>query len=258
MSEQYPGAEPLVDDRHELFCHEYLIDLSIKNAAARAGFSERSARQHGWVVFNRPEVKERIAYLKKERAEALNIEQVDVLSRLWGIATADPNELVKYKLVNCRHCWGIDHKFQWRDEDEFEEALNQAIAEEKEVQQEMPDYQAAYPNDEGGYGYRRTKPPHPECPKCDGEGKGYVHVEDTSTLSETAKLLYAGVEQGKEGIKVKMHDQVAALQLIGRHIGMFNDKVEHTGKNGGPIQTVNTTITLDEFKKAREDILNDY
>lgn len=230
--EEQTGANSLSDDRHELFCQEYLKDLNVTQSGIRAGFSPASAKQSAHVVFKRPEVQERISYLKKERAEILNIEQVDVLSRLWGIATADPNELVKYKLVNCRNCWGVDHKFQWRDEDEFEEALNQAIAEEKAIQQEMPDYQAEYPNDEGGYGYRRTKPPHPECPKCDGEGKGYVHVEDTSNLSETAKLLYAGVEQGKEGIKVKMHDQVGALKLVGQHIGMFKEKLEITGANG--------------------------
>jgi len=86
MSEQYPGAEPLVDDRHELFCHEYLIDLSIKNAAARAGFSERSARQHGWVVFNRPEVKERIAFLREERNRELGLDSYYVLKNLKSIA----------------------------------------------------------------------------------------------------------------------------------------------------------------------------
>lgn len=218
MEEQLKGSKPLENDRFELFCQEYLKDLNAARAGREIGIK---SRQNVTPVFAREDVQDRIAYLKSERAKELKIEQVDVLQRLWGIATADPNELVKYKLVNCRHCWGVDHQFQWRDEAEFEEALNQAIAEEKEIQNEMPDYQATYPNDEGGYGYRRTKPPHPECPKCDGEGKGYVHVEDTSNLSETAKLLYAGVEQGKEGIKVKMHDQVAVLQLVGKHIGMF-------------------------------------
>lgn len=249
MEEQL-GANSLSDDRHELFCQEYLKDLNVKQAGIRAGFSPASARQTAHVVFKRHEVQERIAYLKIDRAEALKIEQIDVLSRLWGIATADPNELVKHKLVNCRNCWGADHKFQWRDEDEFEEALNQAIAEEKEIQQEMPEYQATYPNDEGGYGYRRTKQPHPECPKCDGEGKGYVHVEDTSSLSETAKLLYAGVEQGKEGIKVKMHDQMAALKLVGQHIGMFKEKVEHTGKDGGSISMNLEVVFTDESDQS--------
>lgn len=28
-----------------------------------------------------------------------------------------------------------------------------------------------------------------------------------------------------------------SLELLGKHLGMFPDKVEHTGKNGGPIET---------------------
>lgn len=28
-----------------------------------------------------------------------------------------------------------------------------------------------------------------------------------------------------------------SLELLGKHLGMFPDKVEHTGKDGGPIQT---------------------
>ncbi|RYL25100.1 terminase small subunit [Acinetobacter piscicola] len=226
------GAEPLDNDQHERFCQEYLKDLNKKQSAIRAGFSPTSACQHGFVVFNRPEVKARIDFLKSERAKELHIEQVDVLARLWAVATADPRELVKHKVVNCRFCWGVDHQYQWVDEIEFENAMQQAIAEEKAIQQDMPEYQATYPTDDGGYGFRRTKPPHPECIKCDGEGKGYIHIEDTSTLSDPAQLLYAGAKQTKEGVEIKMNDQMAALKLVGQHIGMFKDKLEITGANG--------------------------
>lgn len=216
MDEQLQGSEQLSNDQHELFCQEYLKDLNITQSAIRAGYSSVSAKQQGHRVFQRNEIQDRIAYLKKDRAEALKIEQVDVLSRLWGIATADPRELVKHKIVNCRFCWGEKHEYQWVDEHEYEKAC-----------QECREDEQSEPMCDGGFGFRRTKAPHPECTKCDGEGKGYVHVEDTSNLSETAQLLYAGVEQGKEGIKVKMHDQMGALKLVGQHIGMFKDKIEH-------------------------------
>lgn len=205
--EEQSGANSLDNDRHELFCQEYLKDLNAARAGRAAGIA---SRQNVTPIFAREDVQDRIAYLKSERAKELKIEQVDVLQRLWGIATADPNELVKHKVVNCRHCWGLDHQYQWIDELEFEEMCRQ------HREAEMPE-----PMCDGGFGFRKTKPPHPECNKCDGEGKGYVHVEDTSTLSDTARMLYAGVEQGKEGIKIKMHDQMAALQLVGKHIGMF-------------------------------------
>lgn len=43
--------------------------------------------------------------------------------------------------------------------------------------------------------------------------------------------------------KVKISDRVKRLELIGRHIdvGAFRDRVEHTGKDGGPIQSEDVT-----------------
>lgn len=43
------------------------------------------------------------------------------------------------------------------------------------------------------------------------------------------------------GVKIKLHDKRAALVDIGRHLGMFKDKIEVTGADGGPIQTENRT-----------------
>ncbi len=44
------------------------------------------------------------------------------------------------------------------------------------------------------------------------------------------------VSQSAQGIKIKMHDKRAALVDIGKHLGMFKEKIEHTGPDGGPIQ----------------------
>ncbi len=67
---------------------------------------------------------------------------------------------------------------------------------------------------------------------------------------ETAAAI-AEVSQTKDGaLKVKMHDKRAALVDIGRHLGMFKDKVELTGKDGGPLQVEDrTTATLIEEAK---------
>lgn len=37
--------------------------------------------------------------------------------------------------------------------------------------------------------------------------------------------------------KIKVWDKVSALEKIGKHLRMFTDVHEHTGKDGGPIQT---------------------
>lgn len=53
---------------------------------------------------------------------------------------------------------------------------------------------------------------------------------------ETAAAISEISQNQGGGIKLKLHDKRAALVDIGKHLGMFTDKVEHTGKNGGPIQ----------------------
>jgi len=39
----------------------------------------------------------------------------------------------------------------------------------------------------------------------------------------------AEIKQTRDGIALKLHDKKGALDSIARHLGMFNDKVEHSG-----------------------------
>jgi len=39
-------------------------------------------------------------------------------------------------------------------------------------------------------------------------------------------------------VEVKLWDKPTPLKLIGRHVALFPDRIEHTGKDGGPIETV--------------------
>lgn len=49
------------------------------------------------------------------------------------------------------------------------------------------------------------------------------------------------ISEGREGLKVKFHDKKGALVDIGRHLGMFKDRIEHSGPNGGPIPIADMT-----------------
>jgi phage terminase small subunit len=57
-----------------------------------------------------------------------------------------------------------------------------------------------------------------------------------------------GDERETVGIlkKIKWPDKVKNLELLGRHLGMFKDKVEVTGKDGGPIQSETVSFYLPE------------
>jgi phage terminase small subunit len=41
--------------------------------------------------------------------------------------------------------------------------------------------------------------------------------------------------------KIKLADKRSSLELLGKHLKLFADRVEHTGKNGGPIETKDLT-----------------
>jgi phage terminase small subunit len=86
---EHAGANSLKDDRHELFCQEYLKDLNITQAGIRAGYSTKSAKQHCSKLFAKPEVQERIEYLFSARAKRVEVDADYVLKRLVEIDQMD-------------------------------------------------------------------------------------------------------------------------------------------------------------------------
>jgi len=68
--------------KQEQFCQEYMIDLNASAAAIRAGYSEKTAGVMGHENLNKPQIADRIAELKKSRAEKVSISQEDVLNNL--------------------------------------------------------------------------------------------------------------------------------------------------------------------------------
>jgi phage terminase small subunit len=63
----------------------------------------------------------------------------------------------------------------------------------------------------------------------------------------------AEVSESKQGLKVKLHDKRAALVDVGRHLGMFKDKVEITGKDGAPLRPM-AELSTEEIRAAIEII----
>nr|DAK64469.1 MAG TPA: Terminase small subunit [Caudoviricetes sp.] len=68
-----------------------------------------------------------------------------------------------------------------------------------------------------------------------------VRIKDTGDLDEQQVRAIAGIKKGKFGVEIKLNDKEKALELLGRHFGMFKDKVEVSG--------------LEEEKKKLGDIL---
>lgn len=56
-----------------------------------------------------------------------------------------------------------------------------------------------------------------------------VSLVDSANIDEDTAAAVAEISQTANGIKIKMHDKRAALVDIGRHLGMFKDRIEHSG-----------------------------
>lgn len=55
---------------------------------------------------------------------------------------------------------------------------------------------------------------------------GRVVIKDTSQLEDNQIRSIAGIKEGANGIEIKLNDKEKALELLGRHLGMWNDKLD--------------------------------
>lgn len=229
-----------------------LEGLSQSDAYRRAygaeNWTEQALHVQAYRTSKIPHVADRIAKLKADRAATaagtVTFDVRKLFETYMAIAFVDPNELIAQKVGACRHCYGENGLFQWK-ETEYTKALASwelaCAATKSGPLPEMPDIA-------GGLGYRFTRPPNPECIECEGEGITRIVPMDTTRLSPGAKLLYKGVQQTKDGVKVLFRDQDKALEQIGRILGAFDDKmrIDLTGK------VASMRLETDDPQKAAE------
>lgn len=60
----------------------------------------------------------------------------------------------------------------------------------------------------------------------------------------------AEIKQTAHGIGIKLHSKEKALELLGKHLGLFKEIHEHTGKDGKPIQVASSITHNINFKKC--------
>lgn len=215
--------------KQDEFVRQYLVDLNATQAAIRAGYSPKTANEQGSRLLANVSVRSAIEAAKAERAKRTGITADEVLLGFAAIARADARELIEFRRGCCRYCWGEGFRYQ-RTAGEMDR--------DREVHAEMFKGKKNAPafDEKGGIGYHAKRDPNPECPECFGDGIGEAFIRDTRNVSPEAARLYAGVKQTKEGIEVKMHSIPDALLQMGRHLGLFREKVEHSGPDGKPLQ----------------------
>ena len=86
----------------------------------------------------------------------------------------------------------------------------------------------------------------------DGNQVKYRTVEPilTDELTEDQKKAIAVIKKGLDGFEIKPYSKIQALELLGKHLGMFTEKVEV--KNTTP--NAFEGLTTEELKKLIDDV----
>ena len=79
---------------------------------------------------------------------------------------------------------------------------------------------------------------------------GLVRLVPTDDLPEDKKKAVASIKEGQYGTEVKLHDKVKALELLGKHLGVFDN-----GNGPGNEQENNIFEVIDQ--STREEIDTD-
>lgn len=78
-----------------------------------------------------------------------------------------------------------------------------------------------------------------------------VIFNDTDNLTEEERKIISGYKKTQSGFAIETYDKVKALELLGKYIGMFNDKQPITINNN--IDNPYKELTTEELKKLAGD-----
>lgn len=213
-----------------------------------------------------PTVSARIQQSRDATTSTATINRAGVLSLITEIATASAADLMEVNIRCCRHCWGVNFAYQWKNDAEFgykvAEALDVTARERRQWEKDRdlgskrPEPEAQpVPTDIGGYGFDVFAKPNPDCPRCLGEGHTTTRLKDTRELKGAARRLYAGVKQTKEGIEVKTRDQDKMIALLAKEFGIAKDVAPTinvgVGVNAQGAENV-TVVSVDPQEAARQ------
>ncbi|EFH1600958.1 helix-turn-helix domain-containing protein [Escherichia coli] len=81
------------------------------------------------------------------------------------------------------------------------------------------------------------------------DGRGEIHIADTTMLDGDARLLYAGAKYGKFGIEILMEDKGAARRELLKYLATVKKPLPENSEGAG-----NTDLD-DEWKRLRNEKL---
>jgi len=185
----------MASDREKQFIIEYLVDLNATQAAIRAGYSARTAKQQAQRLIKKDSVQAAIQKEMNKRARRTEITADKVLEEYAKLGFSDVTDYLQ--VVTERILVGHD----------------------KETGEPISDISQ------------------------------FVLMKDTKDIPPEKLAAISEIKQAKDGsISFKLHDKKGALDSIAKHLGMFVDRTEVSGKDGGPI-TVNFEGELEKWSR---------
>lgn len=186
-----------LDAKERRFVDEYLIDLDVERAGEAAGYSPTMARSKCYQWVSNGKVKPHVF-------EAIQIAMAKRSARTEITADRVLREFAKLGFADIGDIvsWGT-----------------------KEVAFGFDDEGRKLPPDQIGDAVLIR---HEQAP--------FVEAIPSDQLPDDVRVAVSEVALTKDGLKIKMHDKAASLAQIARHLGMFKDRVELTGKDGKPLQ----------------------
>ena len=230
--------------RQAIFVFWYIKTKSRVEAYRKSGYSGEgnTAYVNASRMLRNAKVTKAVRALEKSIRERYTAELDEIVDQLVAITRADPNAITQYRRVNCRFCWGEKNHYQWRDSDEIDKAQAKAASGKGPI-----------PDTEGGIGFVDNADPNPECPKCQGEGRGEILISDTRDLEKDEQNFYLGVKQTKNGIEVLTESKQAARAMLLKIIADKQDEDEGNVMNVMPMPTSNNVDDWEKVAQSQQD-----
>jgi phage terminase small subunit len=149
-------------DKQQRFCEQYPIDLNATQAAVRAGYSKKTARQTGAENLSKPYIQAEIAKKQQQAADEAGVDSKAVLEELQALGFSRITDYLSFDKN------GVKLKTSAK----LNDAQRAAIAE----------------------------------------------VTETTTRAKKGRKYKTR--------KFRLHSKTAALEMLGRHLKLFTDKVE--------------------------------
>jgi len=219
-----PDLPPL-NDRQAAFVREYLLSRNATDAYVKAGYAPKHADVAGPRLLGNVGVAAHISAGREKiiaKVEAkFDLRLDDIITKLAHQVTVDRTRLTGHRIGACRYCYGIEHHYQWRTPREFSEDVELHMLKGEAYASNHPP-----PEMEGGYGYKLTAKPNPNCPECDGRGISYTDFADVDTMTEAERTVFEGVRLTRDGMQYVLADRAKALDALGKHLGLSDKRAD--------------------------------